>query len=261
MTHSNAADTAVGQRLRQAREAAGLSLADVSSRSRMPVRVLSTLEQGDWDALGAPVFVRGQVRSYARILGLTLDDQTLPSPFTTSQIPSLVSHAHVPRYRHVAENVGRRAVYIVLTVALVVPVWLATRGHFDASGPAVEPLDLPAVGSAPGRDAPARTPMVASLAPIGVGSEPPGAVLELSGDSWVQLFGADGRVIERGLLRAGDRRDLADAGVVRAVVGNVAAAQLRRGGEVVDLAPYSQANVARFTLSSDGSLAPIAAGP
>lgn len=265
MTHPNAADSAVGLRLKQSREAAGLSLSDVSARSRMPVRVLSALEAGDWDSLGAPVFVRGQVRSYARILGMTLDDHVLPSPFTTSQIPSLVSRSHVPRYRHVAENMGRRAVYIVLTVALVVPVWLATRGHFDASGPAVEPLDLPAVGSADrGPSAVSHTPMVASIAPLGVatGSAAGGLVLEFSGDSWVQLFAADGSVVERGLLKAGDRRDLVEAGVVRAVVGNVSAAKLRRGDELLDLAPYSQANVARFTLSSDGSLAPIApAGP
>lgn len=263
MTHPNAADSAVGQRLKQAREAAGLSLADVSARSRMPSRVLSVLEQGDWDALGAPVFVRGQVRSYARVLGITLDDQALPSPFTTSQIPSLVSRSHVPRYRHVAENIGRRAVYIVLTVALVVPVWLATRGHFEAGGPAIEPLDLPAVGTVSGTPGAAeRTPMVASIASIGGGAdESVGAVLQLTGDSWVQLFAADGSVIERGLLHAGDRRDLAAAGVVRAVVGNVAAVQLKRGDAIIDLAPYSQANVARFTLSSDGSLAPITAGP
>ena len=32
----------------------------------------------------------------------------------------------------------------------------------------------------------------------------------------------------------------------------------RAAGEVVDLEPFSRANVARFTLSSDGSLAPVA---
>lgn len=256
MTNPHAADSAVGERLRKAREAAGYSLADVSTRSRIPVRVLETLESGDWAAIGAPVFVRGHVRAYARVLGLTLDDQALPSPLSTSQIPSLVSHSHVPRYRHVAENLGRRIVYIVLTAALVVPVWLATRGSFQAAGPAVAPLDVPAsVGSV----AEGPTPMMASIAPLPpAAAERPGLMLEFAGESWVQFFDANGRLLESGLVAAGQRRELGAAGVARVVLGNASAVRAMRGGEAVDLAPYSQANVARFTLSSDGSLAPIA---
>lgn len=257
MTNPHAADSAVGERLKKAREAAGYSLADVSARSRMPVRVLERLESGDWASLGAPVFVRGQVRAYARVLGLTLDDHALPSPLTTSQIPSLVSHAHVPRYRHVAENLGRRAVYIVLTAALVVPVWLATRGHFQGQDPSVAPLDLPAASGPTQADGP--TPMVASIAALPAAPEPrAGLVLEFAGESWVQLFDADGQLVESGLVAAGQQRDLVQAGVARVVLGNASAVRMLRAGEAVDLAPYSQANVARFTLSSDGSLAPIA---
>ena len=197
MSDPQAADSAVGERLKKAREAAGHSLADVAARSRMPARVLETLESGDWSSLGAPVFVRGQVRSYARVLGLTLDDQSLPSPFTTSQIPSLVSHVHVPRYRHMAESLGRRAVYIVLTAALVVPIWLATRGHFDPNAPAIAPLDLPATGaSGSAGDAAEPTPMVASIAALP--AQPAvaaGPLLRFSGESWVQLFDGNGGVI------------------------------------------------------------------
>lgn len=257
MTDPHAADTAVGQRLRKAREAAGYSLADVSARSRMPIRVIETLESGDWSSLGAPVFVRGHVRSYARVLGLTLDDQTLPSPLTTSQIPSLVSHAHVPRYRYVAENLARRAVYVVLTAALVVPVWLATRDHFDASRPAIAPLDVaPILGAAE----PEPTPMVASIAPLpsGPAASRRRTVLEFNDASWVQLFDGSGVVIEKGLVQTGETRDLTALGAARVVLGNASAVRAHRGDEAIDLAPFAQANVARFELSSDGSLAPIA---
>jgi cytoskeleton protein RodZ len=42
------------------------------------------------------------------------------------------------------------------------------------------------------------------------------------------------------------------------VLGNAAAVEVRTRGKTRDLAPYMRANVARFTVSSDGSLAPAA---
>ena len=254
MTTMHSAGSAAGERLKRAREAAGYDLAEASARMKLPAHTLQALESGEWDRLGPPVFVRGQARSYARMLGVCLDNEALPSPFTTTQIPSLVSHAHVPRYRHMAESVLRRAVYAVLTVSLVVPIWIATRGHGDA--PAVAPLDVapsPAASLAPADP----TPIVASLAPI---ASPAAAVapidIRFNGDSWVQMFDAEGRLVEKGLLHAGERRTLQAGAVSRLVLGNAAAVAMSLHGEPVDLAPYSRANVARFTLSSDGSLAP-----
>lgn len=257
MTTTHSAGTAAGERLKRAREASGSSLAEISARTRLPLHVLTSLESGDWDRLGPPVFVRGQARGYARALGICIDDETLPSPFTTTQIPTLVSHAHVPRYRYVAENLARRAVYAVLTVALVVPVWLATRSHTDGVPP-VESLDV-SPSQAQATDPAARTPMVASLAPI---AQPTQAIaplrVEVSGDSWVQLFGTDGTVVEKGLLHAGESRDVEPNQIARLVLGNASAVQVTLHGQPVDLTPYIRANVARFTLSSDGSLAPSA---
>ena len=41
------------------------------------------------------------------------------------------------------------------------------------------------------------------------------------------------------------------------VLGNAAAVRVTRDGAEVDLTPFRRANVARFALSSDGSLAPV----
>jgi cytoskeleton protein RodZ len=257
MTTMHSAGTVAGERLKRAREAAGYDLTEAASRMRLPAHTLDALESGEWERLGPPVFVRGQARNYARMLGICLDDEALPSPFTTTQIPSLVSHAHVPRYRHVAENLARRAVYVVLTVSLVVPIWLATRGHGD-QGPAVAPLDF-APSQAASIESTARTPLVASIASIGAPSDSAAPVdIRFNGDSWVQLFAADGSIVEKGLLHAGDQRTLRADAVSRFVLGNAAAVDLTVHGERIDLAPYTRANVARFTLSSDGSLAPSA---
>lgn len=257
MTTMHSAGTAAGERLKRAREASGASLAEISARTRLPLHVLQCLESGEWDRLGPPVFVRGQARGYARVLGICIDDETLPSPFTTTQIPTLVSHAHVPRYRYMAENLARRAVYAVLTVALVVPVWLATRSHTEGAPP-VESLDV-GPSQAQAADPVARTPMVASLAPIATPAQSLAPLrLEIGGDSWVQLFGADGGVVEKGMLHAGESRDIQPNEISRLVLGNASEVRVTLHGEPVDLTPYTRANVARFTLSSDGSLAPSA---
>ncbi|MBA2237456.1 MAG: helix-turn-helix domain-containing protein [Lysobacter sp.] len=64
-----------GARLATARQAAGLAPEDVASRLRMPLRVVRALEADDASVLGAPVFVRGQLRSYARLLDLDIESE------------------------------------------------------------------------------------------------------------------------------------------------------------------------------------------
>lgn len=60
--------------LRQAREALGLSVGDVSAHLKLTVRQIDAIERGDLTALPGAAFARGFVRNYARFLGL---DQTL----------------------------------------------------------------------------------------------------------------------------------------------------------------------------------------
>lgn len=254
-----------GARLKQSREAAGLSLQEVSRRIRMPVRVLSALESGEWSALGAPIFVRGQLRSYARLLG-----ESLPESIDASLQPAiapvkLVSHAHTPRYRRMAEQAGRRAIYIVLTVTLVAPVWMATRPHLSHSLAPTQSLDLPAQqGQQAAAVSPGpveRKPLVASMAALPDARDTLPAEstlsLRLTGDSWVEVFAPDGSLVEKALLVGGQSRAYELKRVGRVLLGNSRAVEVRRGGEAVDLAPFSRANVARFALSSDGSVAPV----
>ena len=56
--------------LRRAREERALSIGDVSVATKVPRSALDSLERGDLGALPAPVFVRGFIRSYARVLGV-----------------------------------------------------------------------------------------------------------------------------------------------------------------------------------------------
>lgn len=257
--------TGCGEQLKRAREAAGLTVDSVSEGSRLPVRVIQAIEAEDWGRLGAPVFIRGQLRSYARLLGVDLEAQLQQAQATSPSLPPLVSHTHTPPLRRLAEQAGRRAVYIALTVVIVAPVIFASRSHLGGgSSNAVKSLDSyavpsqPAAASAPPATA-QRTPIIASMASITPPAPAASKALELvfAGDSWVQVFGGDGSTLEMGILKGGERRNYEVGEVGRVVLGNSAAVQVLHEGKPVDLKAFSRANVARFTLSSDGSLAPV----
>ena len=73
----------------------------------------------------------------------------------------------------------------------------------------------------------------------------------------MQVFSRNGEALEQGMMKPGQRLSYDKGEVGRVVLGNSAAVEARRGGEAIDLEPFIRANVARFTLSSDGSLAPV----
>ena len=236
-------DRGCGERLRRAREAAGLSREDVAERLKMPARVVKSLEEEDWSRLGAPVFVRGQLRSYSRLLGL--------GTATTLE----------------AARVGPVEPPALVTAAIVGSVWMGTRTQMSMPGGNVAPLDVPvssvpAVGASQARQAVPleRTPMIASMAPTAATLPAPATPtlsMEMGGDSWVEVTGRDGAVIEKGLLATGATRsyDLREVGAM--VIGNADAVVVERNGQPLELDAFQRANVARFTVSSDGSLAPV----
>ena len=99
-------------------------------------------------------------------------------------------------------------------------------------------------------------PYVASMAPVPRATTP-WLSLSFKGDSWVEVDAPDGRKVEHALLRAGDERRYAAGEVGRIKLGDATAVEVQQAGSTVDLAPYQRANVARFTVSSEGSLAPV----
>nr|WP_211115908.1 MULTISPECIES: helix-turn-helix domain-containing protein [unclassified Xanthomonas] len=264
--------------MREAREAAGLSVDAVAGKLRMPAHVVHALEQEDWQRLGAPVFVRGQLRSYARLLQVDLEPLLQQATIAPIEPVKLVSHTHTPRARRILESTARKAMYVVITGVFAVPVWYATRSHLDGKAPSTVSLDSmpeaaksaaprnPATQAAAApREQPA--PYIASMTPVPratadvqapAAAVAPGGSLSLSfsGDSWVQILAPDGSAVEKALIRAGEQRTYSPGQVGRIVLGNASAVQVQQGGSIVDVKPFQRANVARFAVSSDGSVVP-----
>lgn len=289
-------EESLGLRLRRAREMRGWSAADVAAKLRLRHGIVEALEAERVGTLGAPVFVRGYYGSYTRLLGIPGDSIDTLIGREASPEPVLSSSTHVSHGRHLLDRYKHRAVYLVVTVSIVVPlILLATRDHLPESNALLAPLDAPATDASQtlavvtpfaggdtelsalppaGPASPmAEQPVMASLTPFysPARTAPPvaqqrtaeevdafeGLTLRFSNDSWVEVTGKDGKRLEHNLLRAGEIRRFARDAVGNVLLGNASGVEVLLDGERVNLEPYRRANVARFEVSSDGSLAPM----
>ena len=104
-----------GDRLRQAREAAGVTLESIAGATRIQRRILEALERSDLGALPAATFVKGYIRAYADCLAIDprpvleayrseLQGRGLDTPETRDQVVEELSHIVA---RRVASAGGR----------------------------------------------------------------------------------------------------------------------------------------------------------
>ena len=193
----------VGERLRIAREAKGLSLDDVARQTRIPVRHLEHIEREEWDALPAITYSVGFARSYANTIdldgaqigaevrqqlgGARLGGATA-TPFYEPADPARVP----PRWLAIA------AVVIVLLLGIGYMIWRSSA--FDEGSPADVAITQAEEAPAANQAAPnAARPAVPAPAP----SNGP-VVLTAAEDVWLRIDQAGGgEALYMGILKAG----------------------------------------------------------
>ena len=254
-----------GALLRTARKAQGMTLEEAAQRTRIPMRTLDALESGEWERAGAGVFVRGQLRSYGRLLGLDTSSWMEEAPAV--EPPKLVSHQRTPMAQRFVDEIGRKLVYVVITLTIGIPVWLmATRSPVATLPGETASLEVPktvasttAQPAAQAQGAPQpqhqQAVAMASMAPVPGQAGVPAAALSIrfDGESWMQAYAPDGSVIEKGLVKAGESRSFASGQLGRITLGNASQLHVEHAGQAVDLTPYIRSDVARFAVSSDGT--------
>jgi cytoskeleton protein RodZ len=146
------------------RQVQGLSLGDVARQLKLSVRQVVALEHDDYGAFPGPVFVRGFLRNYAKMLGLDAEELvaqtgvtipeiniTAPSTGPTVPVPLPVSASS----RRTRSGLGATVGIVVLIALVAAAVYEGYRRGQPASVPAA--VGLPAersadVGSASGSD-------------------------------------------------------------------------------------------------------------
>ena len=126
-----------GEQLRAAREAAGMSVHEISTHMRLDSRIILALESDDYEQLPAPTFIRGYLRGYARLLDLP------PEPIIQSfeqrdfAPPSLVADLSVRSQVRSGDFPFRLVTYVVVAaLILLVVLWWRSQDFppvsFDA---------------------------------------------------------------------------------------------------------------------------------
>ena len=212
----------LGGRLRQARDAQGLTAAALADRLRIGVEQLEALEAADLERLPERVFVVAQARRVASALGLDIstDLEALRAaadrqpagrgsrpavPTGSSGGPQISSHPPAAARRGTAGTGASRPLLVAGLVVLVLAAvgggwWYRSARQPSQPDPSRPSGSLPpslsaGAGSAVPAPAPAADPSVAAAPPAG------SVVLASREPSWVEVRRSDGSIVFRGLLR------------------------------------------------------------
>ena len=171
----SAAALSLGTTLREARERLGLSITDVVNQTKLAPRQIEALEAEDYRNLPEMAFVRGFVRSYAKIL--QLDEQpllaALPKASAPAQplMPNSVEAPFPDAYSPRRQNLVWLAIALLLAVLVVAfAVW-----HFTAppTKPKETQVEMPDPSPENTRPAPAQPILEAGRMPSADAAAPP----------------------------------------------------------------------------------------
>lgn len=184
----------VGQQLRAAREAKGLSLEDVAAQTRIPLRHLASIEIADWEHLPAPTYTIGFAKNYAGAVGLDRTEigtqlrEEMGGQRFTSTSNDVFEAADPARTMPKGLVIGAIVVVIVLIVLMS---WLNRRSLDQTEPPAAAETNT----TAP-------VPPQAA-APAALAATQGSVVLTATAPVWFQVAEKGGAILFSGMLQPG----------------------------------------------------------
>ena len=136
----------VAEQLRQAREAQNLTEQQVVEITKIRTDHLRAIEAGNYDVFSAPVYIRGFVRGYAKLLKLDVPqimsalDAELAQTTKFSEPPPLAEHPHTfvdfitLQLSKVDWRKGLIGLGAVIALVAVISVVIAVRHHNPLKG-------------------------------------------------------------------------------------------------------------------------------
>lgn len=277
MNEAEAADKVVpaareqrpGRALSEARTAKGLAVAEVAAQLRLSASQVTALEADDYDRLPGPVFVRGFIRNYARLLGLDPEKLADSVELPHAAIPA---SAAIPISRDIPFPARKSANWLLYAAGLAVLIaavaiyelYYAAPHSVTVSvpqpmaapvfqqAPAVEEIPaisaVAAVSPPPAEAEPAPSPSGAAAKPQDVPAGMAEARFEFASASWVEVRDRNERVLFSQLNPAGSEQRVTGRPPFSVIIGNARDVRLTYNGKPVDLAAHTRVEVARLIL-------------
>jgi cytoskeletal protein RodZ len=242
---SEEARPTVGRALQQARIAAGLTVDDVSSATRVRIAIVHAIEADDFAPCGGDVYARGHIRTLARAVHLDpgplierYDAEHGGRPAPTPAAPLFEAERIRPERR----GPNWTAAMVAAIVAVIGFVGFTAFKGGDSGNDAKSQVAEGATPSAktasptPKKDKPA--PPKSEPSDSAIAAAPQDKVtVQVSapnGRSWISAKDHNGRMLFDGLLKKGESKTFQDSSKINLILGDAGAIQLYVNGKKIE---------------------------
>lgn len=230
-----AASGGVAAQLREAREAAGLTVEQLSGKTRISARYIAAIERGEWTALppGKPYTI-GFVRSIARALGLDEEAMAAAARRELGQSGPATAAPVVNQFE--PADPAKTPTRALLWLSLAAVILLVAGGLAFWRNYYVPAAGLPELGADQPAPKPQPAPGNRPATPAGPAAAPGGAVVFTALDDkiWVKFYDGAGKQLLQKQMAKGESYTIpADAQNPRIWTGRPDAFAITVGGKPV----------------------------
>lgn len=262
----------VGELLKAARGAKGLSLDDVANTLKVSRRVLEHVEANAWAELPGYTFARGIVRGYAKFVQLDVEPLLLEMDASAAlklpllELPTSTRAAlPVPGQSQGRDRLAMIAGVFLVASAIMIYFLVPEDWLFGKSNPSAPPVSRETLATAVQKE-PLGAPQASKQANSSVQADPVVApkdaklapleavagdtVLQLTFDqtSWVEVKDKSNVMLLSENVSAGSQRVVNAKGPIELALGNADGVRVTYRGQAVDLKPHTKQKVARLSL-------------
>ncbi|MFG3203909.1 helix-turn-helix domain-containing protein [Streptomyces sp. NPDC048192] len=244
---SQEARVSVGRALQQARIAAGLTVDDVSSATRVRIAVIHAIEADDFAPCGGDVYARGHIRTLAKAVHLDpapliaqYDAEHGGRPAPTPAAPLFEAERIRPERRGPNWTAAMVAAIVVVIGFVGFTAVKGSGSGSDAKSQVAQGGGTSAASKSPSPRPTKTKPVPPSPAPSdsAIAAAPQDKVtVQVSapnGRSWISAKDHNGRMLFDGLLNKGDSKTFQDSSKINLILGDAGAIELYVNGKKID---------------------------
>ena len=252
-----------GSLLASARKQQNKTVEEIAAELNLSVSQIKTIELDQTDGLPEPTYVRGYIRSYAKLLGL--DSEQILQSYLNPNWQQSTNLDDMPRGIASADELSDKRFLTPTKVVVVVALagifgYLWYSGALDelingekgvstlqsaTSGDAENPAAVTIVGS---ESAETVAELQADTGTIADGDTVNQLLLNFSQTSWIDIRDADDNRLAYKSYAEGESLEVSNAGAMSVFIGNAEGVSVSLNGEPFDISAHREGVYAKFSV-------------